>query len=400
MRYQDCIFDLYGTLVDIHTDEERPQLWEDLTAWYREHGAPYAPEELQEAYIRTVRQMERGTSLRNDAHEAHPEIQLEFVFQALYRQKGIDAGLDLAVCTGERFRKESLDYIRLYDGAVELLKALRANGQRIWLLSNAQRIFTAYELKTLGIEPLFDGIYLSSDYGCKKPDCTVGCDCDRYMEIWNDVFTQFDNDGQGHYEELKDKNIDTGMGLERLAVVVQDVDSLFTVDTNLALLERVCALAGKKYKENQEDDISLPSVLAKINVKTKEQFIIIIDEWDALFREVKEAEDVQKEYLQLLRGLFKSSLTDKMIEGAYITGILPIKKYGTQSALTDFREYTMLQPKKLAKYTGFTETEVKLLCQDYGMDFEEAKRWYDGYSFHQIKSIYSPNSIIQAVQSH
>ena len=170
MRYQDCIFDLYGTLVDIHTDEERPQLWEDLTAWYREHGAPYAPEELQEAYIRTVRQMECGTSLRNDAHEAHPEIQLEFVFQALYRQKGTDASLDLAVRTGERFRKESLDYIRLYDGAVELLKALRANGQRIWLLSNAQRIFTAYELKTLGIEPLFDGIYLSSDYGCKKPD--------------------------------------------------------------------------------------------------------------------------------------------------------------------------------------------------------------------------------------
>ena len=170
MRYQDCIFDLYGTLVDIHTDEERPQLWKDLAAWYREHGAPYAPEELQEAYIRTVRQMECGTSLRNDAHEAHPEIQLEFVFQALYRQKGTDAGLDLAVRTGERFRKESLDYIRLYDGAVELLKALRANGQRIWLLSNAQRIFTAYELKTLGIEPLFDGIYLSSDYGCKKPD--------------------------------------------------------------------------------------------------------------------------------------------------------------------------------------------------------------------------------------
>ena len=170
MRYQDCIFDLYGTLVDIHTDEERPQLWEDLTAWYREHGAPYAPEELQEAYIRTVRQMECGTSLRNDTHEAHPEIQLEFVFQALYRQKGTDASLDLAVRTGERFRKESLDYIRLYDGAVELLKALRANGQRIWLLSNAQRIFTAYELKTLGIEPLFNGIYLSSDYGCKKPD--------------------------------------------------------------------------------------------------------------------------------------------------------------------------------------------------------------------------------------
>ena len=171
MRYRDCIFDLYGTLVDIHTDEERPELWERLAARYREQGAAYAPEELQSAYFRTVRQMEGGAApLRNDAHEAHPEIQLEVVFQALYRQKGVDAGLDLAVRTGERFREYSLDYIRLYDGAEELLKALRANGQRVWLLSNAQHIFTAYELKALGIEPLFDGIYLSSDYGCKKPD--------------------------------------------------------------------------------------------------------------------------------------------------------------------------------------------------------------------------------------
>lgn len=171
MRYQDCIFDLYGTLVDIHTDERKPQLWAELAAWYRERGAAYDPEELRDAYFQTVRQMESGkASLRNDAHEAHPEIQIEYVFQSLYRQKGIDAGLELAVRTGERFRASSLDYIRLYGGAEELLKALRANGQRVWLLSNAQHIFTAYELKTLGIEPLFDGIYLSSDYGCKKPD--------------------------------------------------------------------------------------------------------------------------------------------------------------------------------------------------------------------------------------
>lgn len=171
MRYQDCIFDLYGTLVDIHTDERQPQLWEKLADWYRENGAAYAPEELQDAYFQTVREMKGGkASLRNDAHEAHPEIQIEYVFQLLYRQKGIEAGLDLSIRTGERFRKYSLDYIRLYSGAEELLKALRANGQRVWLLSNAQHIFTAYELETLGIEPLFDGIYLSSDYGCKKPD--------------------------------------------------------------------------------------------------------------------------------------------------------------------------------------------------------------------------------------
>lgn len=171
MRYQDCIFDLYGTLVDIHTDEERPELWERLAARYRDHGAAYAPEELRSAYFQTVRQMESGTEpLRNDAHEAHPEIQIEYVFQALYRRKGVDADLDLSVHTGERFREYSLDHIRLYDGAAELLKALRADGRRVWLLSNAQHIFTAYELKALGIEPLFDGIYLSSDYGCKKPD--------------------------------------------------------------------------------------------------------------------------------------------------------------------------------------------------------------------------------------
>ena len=94
-------------------------------------------------------------------------------------------------------------------------------------------------------------------YGCGKPTCTVGCDCDRYIEVWNNVFTQFENDGHGNYTELAQKNIDTGMGLERLAVVVQDVDSLFTIDTNKALLDRVCELSGKEYQKDHETDVSL-----------------------------------------------------------------------------------------------------------------------------------------------
>ena len=94
-------------------------------------------------------------------------------------------------------------------------------------------------------------------YGCGKPDCTVGCDCDRYMEIWNDVFTQFDNDGEGHYSELEQKNIDTGMGLERLASVVQDVDSIFDVDTIKALRDHVCRLAEKEYGKEYKDDVSI-----------------------------------------------------------------------------------------------------------------------------------------------
>ena len=94
-------------------------------------------------------------------------------------------------------------------------------------------------------------------YGCGKPGCTVGCDCDRYMEIWNNVFTQFDNDGHGNYTLLENKNIDTGMGLERLASVVQDVDSIFDVDTIKALREQVCALAGVTYKESYKNDVSI-----------------------------------------------------------------------------------------------------------------------------------------------
>ena len=94
-------------------------------------------------------------------------------------------------------------------------------------------------------------------YGCGNPDCTVGCECDRYIEVWNNVFSQFENDGHGNYTELAQKNIDTGMGLERLAVVVQDVDSLFTIDTNKALLDRVCQLAGKEYQKDYETDVSL-----------------------------------------------------------------------------------------------------------------------------------------------
>ncbi len=94
-------------------------------------------------------------------------------------------------------------------------------------------------------------------YGCGKPDCTVGCECDRYMEIWNNVFTQFDNDGKGTYSELEQKNIDTGMGLERLASIVQDVDSIFDVDTLKALREHVCALSGTSYGEDDGKDVSI-----------------------------------------------------------------------------------------------------------------------------------------------
>ena len=94
-------------------------------------------------------------------------------------------------------------------------------------------------------------------YGCGKPDCKVGCDCDRFMEVWNNVFTQFDGDGHGNYEELANKNIDTGMGLERLAVVVQEVDSVFDIDTMKAIRDKVCEVSGKTYQTEELDDVSI-----------------------------------------------------------------------------------------------------------------------------------------------
>ncbi len=146
-----------------------------------------------------------------------------------------------------------------------------------------------------------------------------------------------------------------------------------------------------------ENDI--PNALAEINTQTGEQFIVIIDEWDCLFREDKENEAIQTEYVNFLRGMFKGGSADAFIKLAYITGILPIKKYGTQSALNNFREYTMVSPGKLAEYVGFTEAEVQALCERYEMDFEECKRWYDGYSFNHMKSVYSPNSVMNAMDN-
>lgn len=147
------------------------------------------------------------------------------------------------------------------------------------------------------------------------------------------------------------------------------------------------------------EERSLSRVLSGIAVKTGNKFIVIIDEWDALFRENRDDVSLQKDYIRLLRGLFKGgATTDKMIAAAYMTGILPIKKYGTESALTDFREYTMTKPGRLAEYVGFTEAEVQRLCADCQMDFDDMRTWYDGYSFSRIGHVYSPNSVMNALQ--
>lgn len=127
-------------------------------------------------------------------------------------------------------------------------------------------------------------------------------------------------------------------------------------------------------------------------------FIFIIDEWDALFREAKDDSKLQEEYVKFLRGLFKDSvITDRIVEACYMTGILPIKKYGTQSALTDFNEYTMINPGPFAAYFGFTEIETEELCHENGLSFKEVGKWYDGYEMDEGIRIFNPKSVMDCV---
>lgn len=131
------------------------------------------------------------------------------------------------------------------------------------------------------------------------------------------------------------------------------------------------------------------------------KFIMIIDEWDAPIREAKGHPDLQRKYLEFLRSLFKNSgMTSKIFAAAYMTGILPIKKDGSQSAISDFWEYSMIKPGQFGKYVGFTADEVKQLCDDHDSDFKKMKQWYDGYSFRNLASVYNPNSVMKALFNH
>lgn len=143
------------------------------------------------------------------------------------------------------------------------------------------------------------------------------------------------------------------------------------------------------------DETNLTRTMQDIYNQTKIPFILIIDEWDCIFREYKSETDAQKMYLDFLRDLLK----DKgYIALCYMTGILPIKKYGTHSALNMFDEFSMTFQGVLAQYVGFTETEVKGLCRQYNMDFEETKKWYDGYYLEDVGSIYNPRSVVSAMR--
>lgn len=145
------------------------------------------------------------------------------------------------------------------------------------------------------------------------------------------------------------------------------------------------------------DTDDLMNVFVKTALHYNIRFIMIIDEWDAICREMSEAPEEMDRYVNLLRRLFKGSNTPQVFAGVYMTGILPIKKYKTESALNNFQEYSMVSPAFLAQYYGFTKDEVRMLAEKYDMDFDELVKWYDGYQIGDQPSMFNPNSVMQAI---
>lgn len=170
---------------------------------------------------------------------------------------------------------------------------------------------------------------------------------------------------------------------------VSKSDIIKNIQTN------ICNELHRKFFETVEYN-TLFDALSNIDKKHK-KFIILIDEWDAIFRECPNDIKLQEEYIELLRSLFKTSRTDAFLAGAYMTGILPIKKYGTHSALNNFDEITMLDPEPFSEFIGFTEQEVQDICLKHDLDFVLMKKWYDGYVFDGLH-IYNPKSVQSAVR--
>ena len=212
--------------------------------------------------------------------------------------------------------------------------------------------------------------------------------------VSKDLFSRFEIASSLDYEEH----------LNKYDVIHFDVQAFISLagkpEKVVSLIQKeVIAELREYYPEYvSKNEKSLLNVLAIINVKTGAKFVVIIDEWDVLIRDDANNRKVQDEYIAFLRGIFKGTEPDKYIALAYLTGILPIKKVRTQSALNNFNEYTILDAGPLAEYIGFTEEEVKALSEKYGVDYSEVKRWYDGYLVDD-RHIYNPRAVVSVMLS-
>lgn len=193
--YRNYLFDLYGTLIDIHTNEQKRSLWKNFSNLLAMYGAVYTVSELKKKYSALCEK--EKAAVPTEKYSDEPEPQILNVFKSLLTDKGVECDDKTADFLGKAFRAMSLEYIKLYDGAKELLTSLKESGANVYLLSNAQRVFTEPELRLVGIYDDFDAVVISSDEGCKKPDkMFYECILNRYslkksetIMIGNDFIT-------------------------------------------------------------------------------------------------------------------------------------------------------------------------------------------------------------------
>ena len=224
--------------------------------------------------------------------------------------------------------------------------------------SMAANMLSAYYSRECDSEKLFEGLEISKESGFKK-----------HLNQYDTIF----------------------LNMQEFLSRTGDVDKLIDRIKKLVIRE----LKAEHPDVDYFDDTDLVESMQDIYREKKIPFVVIIDEWDCIFREYKQDKEAQEKYLDFLRDLLK----DKgYIHLAYMTGILPIKKYGTHSALNMFDEFSMIDPGPLARYVGFTENEVKKLCEQYQMDMAEIKNWYDGYFTASGKRLYNPRSVVMALR--
>ena len=211
-------------------------------------------------------------------------------------------------------------------------------------------------------------------------------------------------DSSGQFDRLLiSRDADYKTHLNQYNVIFLNMQQFLSRTRDIAKLEALIGnylvkeLSGAYPDIDYFDDSDLIGCLMDVFAATNMAFIFIIDEWDCIFREYKHDTDAQKLYLDFIRKLLKDQ---PYVALAYMTGILPIKKYGTHSALNMFDEFSMTNPGPLASFAGFTDEEVKELCSTYQMDYEEVRRLYDGYCFEGTTHIYSPRSVVSAMLTH
>lgn len=205
-----------------------------------------------------------------------------------------------------------------------------------------------------------------------------------------ELFKGFEIEQAGSFQEHLNRYDVIFLNMQQFLIRAKTQEVTEYLET--AVIEELRERYGAFFSERV---ICLAEALERIYAKTEKQFVFLIDEWDCVMRERQESEDLQRQYLDFLRNLLKDQ---PYVALAYMTGILPVKKYGLHSALNMFLEYSMTDQSEFEEYTGFTQEEVKALCIRYNMDFTEMSNWYDGYRFTTFQHIYNPRSVVEAMR--